>query len=247
MKRNYSAPKLRRMDPEEVGLKDLLVFRNAKYVTANDVGSPVRAAYLIALLPLVSILRFDLALQMIPRSDEPMDLLIVGCEDPCQALSFIQTNLAVCRSVPRVVLAKNLAASDIASLLREGFDDVILTDIIELEEAAARLFSLSNRYSAAQRRPPMPDTHQSGNGAICDVSQLTPFQRRIFNKLFECFGRTVASETLVLVSAGVDGSVSAETLRVQISRLRRHLMAGYYIESVYGSGYRLRHIAQTPD
>lgn len=243
MKKTYKSPMLRRIEASEIAYRNFVPFRQVKYLTAQDHGSMIRTSYLIDLLPHATIMRFDLAFESIPRSDTAMDLLVVGCEDPMQARTFMEANLPVCRAVPRVLLAANLSRNGIAGVLNSGFDDVILAERIDIDEAAARLISLRNRYRATRGEGVVRKRVEPAMSGLCDTAQLTPVQRRILGKLADRYGRTVSCETLYRVAAATDEPTSAETLRVQISRLRRHLRAGHFIESVYGEGYRLRNIA----
>jgi DNA-binding response OmpR family regulator len=144
--------------------------------------------------------------------------------------------------VPALLMLPEAHAEAIA--LPGGFDDFVLSPC-SVEEVAIRIRALARRRTQSAR-----DSDESAGVVVDEQSrtvvvdghgiQLTAREFALFTYLCEWRGRVLSREHLLARVWGSRYSGGRRTVDIHVRRLRAKLGASLAIETLRGSGYRLR-------
>lgn len=179
-----------------------------------------------------------MAFDILPRTFEKMDLLILSGNDVDRLHSFLKINQPLLIQTPKIVLSNALAPSKRAELLKLGYDDVVNMKNSTPADFCARALSCLRRYQITKNSSG-DELFINSISNVCNFSKLTSSQRRVIHALIESLGNFSSYGHLCSVASKTNVRVSNEHLRVLIHEIRPALKSGYTINSVYGEGYRL--------
>ena len=155
------------------------------------------------------------------------------------------------KAVPIMMLTAKAAESDKVSGLGLGADDY-LTKPFGLAELRAHIAALLRRAAVSAASRPSQDEFKVGSFTVSVAksaliaadgtqTELTQLELGIIRFLAAHRGETVSRDSLLNGLWGVSYAGTTRTIDTRLARLRQKLGAdGALIETVYGSGYRLR-------
>ncbi|MFZ5741982.1 MAG: winged helix-turn-helix domain-containing protein [Pseudomonadota bacterium] len=238
VKAAYAKPSMWALDANKISNKQKLLFCNAKYIYINDSKEIDRLSYVMEIFQSKNhFKKFQMISDVMPKSLDPCDIIIVGGNDAPRLSSFMRANIKICNQIPKICMVHNLPASKRASILNAGFDDVIAFSRCSVEEASARICAIVERYRATQIIASKNSAESALKNQLCDTSTLSPAELRIFDELFRRHPNIVSYETLMSVASKDHIPISKQSLAVAISKIRQKLRSQYYIKSIKNHGY----------
>lgn len=177
---------------------------------------------------------------LLVQKTEPADLVLLDLMLPGISGEQILSSL---KKVPVIVLSAKQEIDHKVQMLNEGATDYI-TKPFDLNELVARI-------RVHLRNSPTRETYRTYEKLVLWESEaryenrtvhLTPTEKRIMEILMDAKNKTISRTSLLdqLETQGI--SMSPQTLKVHISRLRsklKELTGEEKIESLWGIGYRL--------
>ena len=116
------------------------------YFYVKDKESSLRASYLISIAPYSPIILSELVLRSTPPSFLALKVVIVGAQEIGPMLAFADAHRRACGSVPWIALVKLINERERKELLKAGFDDVIIIDLMGAGDASDCIDRLRTRY-----------------------------------------------------------------------------------------------------
>jgi hypothetical protein len=209
-------------------------------ISSNDPQKDSRNQYIATIFNAEITAHFDMNLGTIPKTYNPIDILIVSSSDSERVARFMKMNLPLCRNIPKISVSDGLHPRKRAKLLNSGLDDVFDTKNSRPKEAELRILSIYNRYKSLRRNSEFRSVFFKLLSEICDYEILSPPQMRILLKLISNKGQPCSNYSLQIAGATGSEPISLEHLRVLIHYIRSTLDDNYDIENTYGRGYHLK-------
>jgi hypothetical protein len=215
-------------------------YLNVTVISSNDAHRYSRNQFISEVFNAKKINNFDMSLETIPKSYNPLDVLIVSSSDTERVARFMKMNLPLCRTIPKLSVSERLHPRKRAKLLNAGLDDVFETTNLHPKEAELRFIAIYNRYKSLSRNSELRSIFFKLLSEICDYEILSPPQMRILLKIISNKGRPCSTYSLQNAASMKSEPISLEHLRVLIHYIRSTLHDYYDIENVYGRGYYLK-------
>ena len=240
----YARPTLRILSMDELNSISPTHFLSVKYLFTNDASSLERESFVEEHLPGATFAKYRLISDILPRTDQNMDVVIVSGNDSNRLASFMKINLPILRRTPVLAVGSTLSPRRRAELLRLGYDDVINVGnlsggTLSGGEFAARVIAICRRHRMTRQiERDLSEFHQTIN-RVCAYDELSGAQRRVMEVLVRAKGAVCSYGALRNTLAGDYYDASLSNLRVVIHNIKRHLRAPARIENVRSEGYKL--------
>lgn len=235
----YARPTLRILSMDELNSISPTHFLSVKYLFTNDARSLERESFVEEHLPGATFAKYRLISDILPRTDQHMDVVIVSGNDSNRLASFMKVNLPILRRIPVLAVGSTLSPRRRAELLRLGYDDVVNVGTLSGGEFAARVIANCRRHRMTRQiERDLSEFHQTIN-RVCAYDELSGAQRRVIEVLVRAKGAVCSYGVLRNTLAGDYYDASLSNLRVVIHNIKRHLRGPARIENVRSEGYKL--------
>ncbi len=235
----YARPTLRILSMDELNAISPTHFLSVKYLFTSDVNSLERESFVEEHLPGATFAKYRLISDILPRTDQHMDVVIVSGNDSNRLASFMKVNLPILRRTPVLAVGSTLSPRRRAELLRLGYDDVVNVGNLSGDEFAARVIAICRRHRMTRQiERDLSEFHQTIN-RVCAYDAPSGAQRRVIEVLVRAKGGVCSYGVLRNTLAGDYYDASLSNLRVVIHNIKRHLRGEARIENVRSEGYKL--------
>lgn len=238
-KKIYSPPLLTKFATEELSLVKKLAPFSITYMYINDAFAERRDFLISEAFAQSRVQKYRIMFDILPRTFDRRDIVIVGGNDPARLGSFIKWNLPLLKYVPTIGFGHNLLPKRRAELLNLGFDDIVNLRGVDVEELRAKVLAIVGRYQIANSRLRAEQELATTASQVCELDGLFLSQKKILMALMDAPDNFCAHETLSIAASREHTDLTPTHLRVLIHKMRPHLRPGYRIVNVYSEGYRL--------
>lgn len=211
-----------------------------KYIYTSDSSFAERDDFVSRSLVGARIVKYRLTTDIYPRTDERVDVVIVGGNDGKRLASFIKANLPLLKKIPIIALGNSLSPLRRADLLRLGYDDAINIGSTSPLEFRVKIAAIFRRHQITRTTEKNAAQFREAIAEICLYDELSGAQRRIIELLFQARGKICSYKALTNALSGDYYESSISNLRVVIHNIKPLLRPGVSIENVRGEGYRLK-------
>jgi hypothetical protein len=164
--------------------------------------------------------------------------LIVCGESNAGFARFVKNHFPVIGCLPRLAVAGKLTTGQRVRLLRAGYDDIVDT-AMDKHEVQARILAVANRYSAAGHYRDQERGSAIGALSAYLANGLDRRELAILQMLTIWAPEVVPIERLCRCWTGRK-TITPESLRVIVSRMRPKLLHGFEINNHRQHGYSLQ-------
>ena len=239
------------------GIESLIVSKSVKlsveyrtrYLSTNDSFKNEHDAFVANIFDYTQIRQFsDDETFALSRAADDYDILIIGGSDPLRMGRFLRANRFLLNNIATIAVLHGSTPPRRARLLNVGFDDVIDSARMPVDEAMARIAAITQRYAVTRQVHHSMHEKKAGIAHLCNPTELTPRELALLAALSRNAGQAVAVSQLCRVIDPADPAKFKRSIKVSMSNLRRKLTPGYRIQTNFQGAYGLYHSAdQTVD
>jgi len=213
---------------------------SARYQSFNDHAKEYRDKFAEHLVDTIMSRPFlDDDTFILSKAHGDYDVLITGGNDPARMGRFIRSNSLLLNNVAKIALIHDSTPPRRTRLLNYGFDEVIDSKKMHMDEARLRLKSVIIKYRANRNLLSDSFTKRNAVSLVCNPDLLTPREFEIAHTLVDNINSFVSIKKFCSEINPSDTTAFKGSIKVMISNLRKKLNSGYIIKNDYSRGYVL--------
>lgn len=211
-----------------------------KYLSMKDSCRFERDAWASRVFPHGMTCNFsDDGVESLSRHPMSYDVLIIGGNDVSRIGRFLKANRALVSGVVKICLMHGANAQRRAQALMAGFDDVLDSEKMQVEEAVARVSALHRRYGETLKKGLERARGDMLLNQYAEANKLTARERSILTEMISGGRNFISYSAIQRLCSDFHRPVSIGNVKVIICNLRKKLRRGVKIVAEAHRGYRL--------